>query len=73
VRGRLGGQVWLDPPVLDACYAPLLPDVQMRIDIIRRERGAGHPKKCRSGRGTAPTIQYSVYLAIRKLRGITPK
>jgi len=38
VRGRLGGQVWLDPPVLDACYAPLLPDVQMRIGIIRHGR-----------------------------------
>ena len=35
VRGRLGGQVWLDPPVLDAWYAPLLPNVHMRIGISR--------------------------------------
>ena len=38
VRLRLGGQVWLDPPVLDAYYAPLLPGVPMRIDTIRRAR-----------------------------------
>lgn len=49
VRGRLGGHAWLDPLVLDTCYAPLLPDVPMRIGIIRCERGAGHPKKHRSG------------------------